>query len=262
MKKVLALSFCLLMSTFANAQIMVDESYVYQEPYVERSYGKANWSYVTAPRNYQQPVYTNGYSQARYSGYTGGQTSIYQGREEVLSPVFKRFYATLRAGVGGTFGWDENEKTGKVSNPVGAILSISLGAYLKPNVRLDGEFAYHTKDDLYKGNDAYLEGKGKYSQYDFGVNLYYDFNTNSEVRPFVGLGIWGISSKVTSDIKNVYGDTRDTSRNKTNFAVSGALGVAYQVNDLLTLEAMARARYIFSEDIYNLEGLLGSRFSF
>ena len=244
-----------LLTSVANAQYVTEESYiVYQEPYVARSYGNANWSYVTAPKNYQYSGYTNGYVQ--------GQPYTYREVSQNNSPVFKRFYATLRAGVGGTLGWDENEKTGKVSNPVGAVLSLSLGAYLKPNIRLDGEFAYHTKDTLYTGKDIYLEGKGRYSQYDFGLNAYYDFNTNSEIRPFIGIGIWGVTSKVTSDIKNTYGDTRDTSRSDTNFAISGALGVAYQVNDLLTLEAMARGRYIFSEKIYNLEGLIGSRFSF
>ncbi|MGN0919148.1 MAG: hypothetical protein ACI4OR_00070, partial [Alphaproteobacteria bacterium] len=68
--------------------------------------------------------------------------------------------------------------------------------------------------------------------------------------------------KVTSSIKNVYSDTRDTSESDTNFAISGALGAAYQMNDLWTLEALMRGRYIFSKDIYNLEGFIGSRFRF
>lgn len=255
MKKILGLILGIVSVTnFANAQYVTDGSYmVYQEPYVARSYGQPNWSYVSTPRSYPQPVYTNGYVQ-RYpqNGY----------QKNPVSPVYKRFYLSLHAGIGGTFGWDENKTTGEVNNPIGAVLGLSIGAYLKPNVRLEGEFAYHTKDDLYSGKDVYITGKGEYSQYDFGANLYYDFNTHSDIRPFIGLGVWGISSKISSDIQNTYGDTRDTSRSVTNFAVSGALGISYQVNSTVTLEAMTRARYIFSEDIYNLEGLVSSRFSF
>lgn len=251
MKKALILS-TIFWSFLANAQYVTDESYiVYQEPYIARSYGNANWSYVTTPQRYSQPVYTNSYAQSQYS---------YNNQGMVPSPVYKRFYATARIGVGGTFGWDD--KNIETKNPVGAIPSISIGAYLKPNIRLDGEFAYHTKARLYKGKETYLSGEGKYSQCDFGANIYYDFINQSSWRPFIGLGIWGVSSKVHSKVENQYHDTRDTSNSETNFAVSGTLGLAYKLNSQVSLEAMGRARYIFDADIYNLEALIGSRFSF
>ncbi|MGN0919801.1 MAG: opacity family porin, partial [Alphaproteobacteria bacterium] len=188
-----------LVTPVVEAQYIREDSYqVYQEPYVARSYGQPNWSYVRAPQNYQRPVYQNAPVAYPY------QRQAYQEEDisKIASPVYKRFYATLRAGMGGTFGWDKNENAGKVSNPTGAILSFSLGTYLKPNVRVDAEFAYHTKDTLYSGKDAYLEGKGRYSQYDFGLNAYYDFETDSKIRPFIGIGVWGISSKVTSSVKS------------------------------------------------------------
>ena len=259
MRKVFGLfTAVMLITTCVSAQYVTEEPYiVYQEPYIARSYGNANWSYVTAPQQYQRSGYTNAYAQAHYGQMS--QDDAYFWNNSIMA---KRFYATLRAGMGGTYGWDENKKTGKVENPVGAILSLSLGAYLTPNVRIDGEFAYHTKDDLYSGKDTYIKGKGEYSQYDFGLNAYYDFNAGSKIRPFIGVGVWGVTSKVTSDIENTYGDTRDTSRSKTNVAVSGALGLAFQLTDLVTLEAMGRGRYIFNEKIYNIEGLVGSRFRF
>ena len=233
---------------------------VYQEPYVARSYGNANWSYVTSPQYYQNRGYTNSYAQMQGYGQNARADARFGGAHSLMS---KRFYMALRAGMGKTSGWDENEKTGKVSDPVGAVLSLSLGAYLTPNIRMDGEFAYHIKDDLYRGNDIYIEGKGEYSQMDFGLNAYYDFNRGSSFRPFIGIGIWGIQSKIHSNIViTQYGDTRDTSKNEMNFALSGALGAAYHVTDTFALELMGRARYIFDEDIYNLEGLIGTRFSF
>ena len=276
MRKVLLLFVGItLTATLAQAQFVTEESYtVYQEPYVARSYGNANWSYVTAPQAYPQPVYqNNAYAQAQY----GQDYAAYQNYQEEFgsspafsdaSPVFskkaaqKRFYLTTRVGMGKTTGFDDKNVKGKMKDPSSAILSLSLGGYLTSNIRVDAEFAYHTKGKLYEEKGLYADGKLEYDQYDFGLNGYYDFWAGSKLRPFVGVGIWGSSARVHAKAVNTYRDTYDDRNTEIQFAVSGAVGAAYHFTDTFALEVMGRARYIFDEDIYNLEGLLGTRFSF
>ena len=115
--------------------------------------------------------------------------------------------------------------------------------------------------NFYEKKGIYANSKLEYSQYDFGLSGYYDFINEAKFRPFVGLGIWGIGTKIHAKSNNGYYSTA-AQNSRTQFAVSGALGAAYYFTDAFALEAMGRARYIFDEDIYNLEGLIGTRFSF
>ena len=112
-----------------------------------------------------------------YMGKTVYGNSIYTqssaGYDPTNSPVYRKNpkknvkYATIRAGVGGTFGWGKGAK-----DPVGAVLSAVFGKYLDNNWRIDAEIAYHTKGTLYSRRVGKQKLEIKYRQYDLGGSAY------------------------------------------------------------------------------------------
>ena len=178
MKKVFGLfTGVMLFTTYASAQYVTEEPYiVYQEPYIARSYGKANWSYATAPQQYQHSGYTNAYAQARY-GQTVTQDDAYFWNNSIVA---KRFYATLRAGMGGTYGWDENEKTGKVEISVEKIDDEIILKFV------DTGFAYNplTKPDpdiTLPPEKRQIGGLGIFMVKQSAKNVHYERNVNKNV---------------------------------------------------------------------------------
>ena len=177
---------------------------------------------------------------------------IYNGRDSLRR---NRFYLTVRGGYGPTLGWKKG-----ADDPYGIIANGVIGIYLGNNFRLDAEAAYHTKDSLWRDKEGGAEAKVEYEQYDYGINAYYDIQLgHSRLKPFLGVGGWIVSSRKVADEDFSVSATED----KTNFAVSGAAGLSYEVSNWFTLEAMGRGRYIFCKcGLYNIEALLGARFSF
>jgi len=269
---------------YSYAQDRVAQGYgvpVYQNG---GGYGGANTQVRVAPASsqaygfYQQPVESNynantprstmmWYPTQQQRALANGQVYVnppYEMEEEVevyQSPVYKSkvvqqkrgWYADLHLGVGGTSGWK-----GNLDTPVGPVWGIAVGTRLSPTLRVDAEFAYHTKAKLTKTAVA----KAEYKQYDLGANVYYDFPVQSHivVKPFVGLGLWGVNGKVT-----VSRGSKHISSKNHNFklGVSAAAGVAYPINQVLSLIALGRVRYIAMDDaLWNIEGLMGIRYHF
>ncbi len=301
MKKYLLATFCL--ATLSAQAQMAPEStgsytYSYAQDRVEQGYNVpvsyqnnayANPAYVPgnpAPVSpqvygfYQQPVeqnYDANYPRPQMMWYpTQQQRAVASGQmyqmpssssaqempqqpDVYQSPVYAisqkgSWYIDLRLGIGGTDGWEND-----FDIPVGPIWGFAIGKKISPNVRVDAEFDYHLKAKLAKTALAKIE----YKQYDLGANIYYDFPLQSHVRvrPFIGAGIWAVDGKTTVSSKK--GTRISSADSDIKLGLSGALGIAYPISEVLSLIAMARARYIMTkEELWNIEGLLGIRYHF
>ncbi|MBQ4472333.1 MAG: porin family protein [Alphaproteobacteria bacterium] len=227
----------------------------YQEPAETKAVAYAANGYGTSQlSNYPATSGAAGYQ--AYPGYvTAAGVPVYYG-----SPVYdqqkiaykqKKYYADFHLGAGGTFSIGNG-----LDSPTGGVWGVTVGTYLKNNLRADVEFNYHMNGKLGKEGRKEI----KYKQYDLGANLYYDMPTNAYVvKPFLGVGIWGVKGKANGSYKTNDLDLIDGKK----FAVSLAGGATYDLTPDFSLFGMLRARYIFcDEDVYNLEGLLGIRYYF
>lgn len=194
------------------------------------------------------PVYLAG-------GYAGEQPNNVYNSPVYNSAVVQRqgHYLDAHFGIGATLGWKHGFDT-----PVGPVWGLAFGTRFKPLIRGDIEFNYHEEARLakVKGHEV------TYKQYDLGANVYYDFPVQSHItfKPFVGAGIWATKGKATAKHKEAKIVSTDSDI-KLGLSVAG--GVIYPLNELFSLYAMARARYIVTdENLYNLEGLLGIRYHF
>lgn len=100
---------------------------------------------------------------------------------------------------------------GSASLDPGAISGIALGYELPHNFRVEGEFSYRWNEmDEFETSGVQLEADGDVQGYSFMGNVYYDFNLNSPITPYVGLGA-GYSIVDVSDLEvagvNIEGDT-------------------------------------------------------
>lgn len=106
-------------------------------------------------------------------------------------------------------------------------------------------------------------GSDFYSQYldmDYGVNtlmanVYYDFNTNTRLTPYVtaGLGFAFIDTDVSGNFLGTHiggGDGSDT-----NFAWSLGLGLGFDITDNLTIDAGYKFMSLGSSETDNLHAL-------
>jgi len=276
--------------SYSYAQDRVNQGYSAPVPYQYAGYYYAqDPRVVAAPRSpqvygfYQQPVQQNYNANAprpqmmwyptqqqRFAAsepvYMAAPSyDMYQQEQRpdvYQSPVYnsqavrqgKDWYADLHLGVGGTLGWK-----GDFDTPIGPVWGIAIGKRVLPNVRVDVEFNYHTKADLVDNDTGSIE----YQQYDLGANVYYDFPVRSHlpVKPFVGAGVWGVKGKASASSYN--GKKLATADAKVKLGLSAAAGVIYPINDMFSVLAMARARYIVAdENLYNIEGLIGLRYHF
>ncbi len=274
--------------SYSYTQDRVDQGYNAPVPYQYGGYYAQTPRVVPAPASpqvygfYQQPVQQNYNANAprvqmmwyptqqqraaaNEQVYVNPAYDMYQQEQEpnvYRSPVYnstasrqgKDWYADLHIGVGGTLGWK-----GDFDTPIAPIWGIALGKRLSPTVRADAEFNYHLKADLVDTDTGSIE----YQQYDLGANIYYDFPVRSHlpVRPFVGAGIWAVKGKASA--KSYNGRKLDGADSKIKLGLSAAAGVVYPINEMFSLLAMARARYIVTDDkLYNIEGLVGVRYYF
>jgi len=268
MKKLLLLGAALLVAQSVSAQMT--ESYYYRM-------GEHPTQVMTAP---PQPVYAAPASPQAYSFYRNPNTyyapgaqaarqqayyaaanpsygrPMYNQNSYYRSPVYnqqavarKLFYAGAHVGVGTSLGWPNGLNDLVV--PVGGL---TIGTYLDDNVRADAEFLYHGEGKLAKLNN----GEVKYKQYNLGANIYYDINTGSLMKPFIGAGVWGVQGKTSAKLNE-----RSSLMSGVKLGLSISAGITRPITDEFTFVAMARARYIFSkEGIYNLEGLFGVQYHF
>lgn len=120
-------------------------------------------------------------------------------------------------------------------------------------IRYEGEFSYTTSDvdqitslvplgPLAAGTHSM---EGEVSRISLMGNVYKDFNTNSPVAPFVGLGI-GIS-QVEGEMTSIAGIPLGTgSEDDTVFAYQVLLGCAFKVNEKMNVDVSYR--YFATDD--------------
>ena len=141
--------------------------------------------------------------------------------------------------------------------------NLAAGAGMKMEegtLRLELEYAQN--GDAEK---TVLGQKFKFKSHAVFVNAYFDFNTNSAFRPYVGIGLGGSKVKFANN------------KNEDDFAYNYSLGVSYLINDNAALDLGYRfASYAnYDEEItgpgvyrkieykaYANELMLGVRFSF
>ena len=209
-----------------------------------------------------QTVYQNNiYNQSAYQTTTENYAyaSQYPSNYNVRAKK-KKYYGVLRIGYGETRGFGSPFLT-----PRAPMFSGAIGMYFENHTRADLELSYHWKDKLYHKTQDGESINLDYYQYDFGINGYYDIylkNFPAKLRPFMGAGVWISNSKVSGAGKKTDRSVRNFD-SEMNLAASVALGLAYDLDESLTLEGMFRARYIFCDShLYNLETLFGVRYHF
>ena len=290
MKKVFVASMVLILSASIEGKA---EGYSYSQDRIVQGFGSPVQS-VSQPVQQQSgryPVYAApvspqgyGFYQNTSNGYQGSSSNLIWyptarqraqgfgqppyddagyvpsagGYQRYQSPVYKQdaprkrfFYVGAQVGMGSTRGW-----RGHLDHPLVAVWGLTLGTNIKPNVRADVEWLYHMKGKLDSAPGTRID----YKQHSLGANFYYDFPTQSVVRPFVGVGIWGVKGKISGQ----YRRTRDIDvSSDVKLAFSIAAGLSYKVTEEFSLMSLLRARYIMSkDDVYNLEGLLGVKYHF
>lgn len=99
-------------------------------------------------------------------------------------------------------------------------------------LRLGAEFGYTaTTVGNITGGDATGRsgGKGETNAFTFMGTAYYDFNTNSPWRPFIGAGI-GVAHVRQDGLKDLFYPGRSGTANDTGFAYQASAGLAYAID--------------------------------
>lgn len=135
----------------------------------------------------------------------------------------------VRGDAGASFGSEVNS-TPKVKGDSGWTVDAAVGRAFGPNVRGEAELLYSEADQ--KSNDGRIKVLAGL------VNGYYDFDTGTPFRPFVGAGI-GIG-QVKLDGGPIHDDD-------TGFAYQLQTGVAYPINPQLS--AQVAYRYLGVNDV-------------
>ena len=125
----------------------------------------------------------------------------------------------VRGGAGATY-QDEINATPKVKGKTGWTVDAAAGRQIDSHFRAEGQILY--SDDKQKVGDDRIKVLAGLA------NAYYDFDTGTKLRPFVGAGI-GIGQVKLDDGRA--GDDDDT-----GFAYQLQTGVAYAINDKLSAQ--------------------------
>ena len=230
----------------------------YQQParrqpqYQNNNYQQRGYQQQPAARGYQQQPATRGYQQQprqqqrtqqnRYNNQKNSYDYLYANSSS--SNNDKTFYVTPRLG----FSYTSFTNGGSASG-FGLVANVAGGMYFN-QMRAEIEFGYHFKREI---GDSKLD----YSEMDFFANGYYDFDIGSQLTPFIGGSVGFANQKFSAS------DYDDISVSETNFAMGLAGGATYQINDMISVEGLARAHYVFcTGHLWNLQVLGGVRFSF
>jgi opacity protein-like surface antigen len=135
----------------------------------------------------------------------------------------------VRGDLGGSFA-DEINSTPKLKGKSGWTADVAAGRSVTSNVRVEGELLYSDAKEK--------QGSGRVKVLAGLANGYYDFDTGTPFRPFVGAGV-GIA-QVKLDGGLVHDDD-------TGFAYQLQTGVAYPINDKLS--AQVAYRYLGVNDV-------------
>jgi opacity protein-like surface antigen len=142
----------------------------------------------------------------------------------------------VRGDAGGTFDGALNGTSPKVKGKSGWTVDLAAGRSLNSNVRAETEL-------LYSEADRKDVSTGKIKTFGGLVNGYYDIDTGTKVRPYVGAGIGVAQVKLDSGAAN--GDD-------TGFAYQLKTGVSYAINDRLS--AQVGYRYLGVNDVHIGQG--------
>lgn len=135
----------------------------------------------------------------------------------------------VRADAGATF-QDEINETPKVKGKTGWTVDAAVGRQFDSHFRAEGELLY--SDDKAKVGDGRIKVVAGLA------NAYYDFDTGTKLRPFIGAGV-GIG-QVKLDGGSADGDD-------TGFAYQLLTGIAYPINDKFS--AQIGYRYLTVNDV-------------
>lgn len=261
MKKFLATAMAI--SFFA---LSAHAQYYGNYSYNNQGYGQSRGQYQN--QGYNNQGYGRSQGQYRNQGNRNRQGSSYQRRGQSSRVASRKqqqqdqlsFYIAPRVGVGTSFGW-----VSELDNPVVPQLAIA-GGLSYGNWRAELEFDYHFEGELGSWSDEDEHLELNFSQYNFAVNGYYDFMPNSSFRPFIGLGLGVSKVEITEEYSSPYGSYSE-SVSDTNPMFSAMGGATWRLSDHLSLEGMARYRYVSVDadagsGISNVEALIGMRFNF
>jgi opacity protein-like surface antigen len=143
----------------------------------------------------------------------------------------------VRGDAGGTFAGELNGASPNVKGKSGWTVDLAAGRSLNGNVRAEGEL-------LYSEADRKDVSTGKIKTFGSLVNGYYDIDTGTKFRPYVGAGV-GIA-QVKLDKGLTHGDD-------TGLAYQLKTGVSYAINDRLS--AQVGYRYLGVNDVHIGQGV-------
>lgn len=106
----------------------------------------------------------------------------------------------------------------------------AIGLQLNENFRVEGEMAYRTNQvDYFKNaNGTYASASGgDISSMAFMANGYYDFSTDSGIKPYIGAGIG--MAQVDAEFENFGAVLESTS--EVLFAYQGIVGSNFEISD-------------------------------
>lgn len=124
----------------------------------------------------------------------------------------------VRGGAGATY-QDEINATPKVRGETGWTVDAAVGRQIDNNFRAEGQLIY--------SNDEQKVGDGRIKLLAGLANAYYDFDTGTKLRPFVGAGV---------GIGQVKLDGGAVDDDDTGFAYQLQTGVTYPINDRLSAQ--------------------------
>lgn len=146
----------------------------------------------------------------------------------------------------------------------GGLFGAAIGVYI-PKTAIRTEFEYNYKTKMTDSqNIAWTMGAPNIpldtwiKAQTFMINGYYDFDTKTKIRPYLGLGIGLSYMKSGSTIF-----MRQTSDDGTDFAYSVQAGVGYELTPEWTLDAGIRYLHSGYKDGYDsMDMLVGLRYDF
>lgn len=115
------------------------------------------------------------------------------------------------------------------------------------NFRFEGELAYQTNDlDKVKAFGVSIDATGDASSLAGLLNGYWDFNNTSPFTPYISGGI-GMAKVEINDLNIPGSGEADINDDDTVFAYQLGAGVAYAINEYLSLDV--KYRYFATEDL-------------
>ncbi|MBM9518971.1 porin family protein [Desulforhopalus vacuolatus] len=128
----------------------------------------------------------------------------------------------------------------------GLALGVAVGYAVAGNMRFEGEFAYQENDlDNVSFYGIGTDLTGDTASYAFLLNGYYDFKNTSAFTPFISGGVGMVQVEINN--MNFPGsDDPDVSDDDTVFAYQFGAGVAYAVNEQISIDV--KYRYFGTSD--------------